>query len=85
MLISLDPDQARRSVGPDLGPNCLQKLSADNTRRGHWPFNPNKSALIFINPLSALYVKMCTFLSCIGTLRITCIVLLFLEYMRASG
>ena len=30
---SLDPDQARRSVGPDLGPNCLQKLSADDTSR----------------------------------------------------
>ena len=27
---SLDPDQARRYVGPDLGPNCLQRLSADN-------------------------------------------------------
>ena len=26
----LDPDQDRRSVGPDLGPNCLQKLSADD-------------------------------------------------------
>ena len=30
---SLDPDQARRFVGPDLGPNCLQRLSADDTRR----------------------------------------------------
>ena len=30
---SLDPDQARRSVGPDLGPNCLKRLSADDTRR----------------------------------------------------
>ena len=30
---SLDPDQARRYVWPDLGPNCLQKLSADNTSR----------------------------------------------------
>ena len=29
----LDPDQARHFVGPDLGPNCLQRLSADNTRR----------------------------------------------------
>ena len=28
---SLDPDQARHSVGPDLGPNCLQKLSADDS------------------------------------------------------
>ena len=30
---SLEPDQARRSVGPDLGPNCLQRLSADDTYR----------------------------------------------------
>ena len=30
---SLDPDQARPFVGPDLGPNCLQNLSADDTRR----------------------------------------------------
>ena len=28
---SLAPDQARRFVGPDLGPGCLQKLSADFT------------------------------------------------------
>ena len=28
---SLDPDQARRFVGSDLGPNCLQKSK---------PFNP---------------------------------------------
>ena len=26
---SLDPHQAGHFVGPDLGPNCLQKLSAD--------------------------------------------------------
>ena len=30
---SLDQDQARRLVGPDLGPNCLQMSSADNTSR----------------------------------------------------
>ena len=30
---SLDPDQFRRSVGPDLIPNCLQRLSADNKSR----------------------------------------------------
>ena len=30
---SLDPDQVRRFVWPDLGPNCMQKLSADNKRR----------------------------------------------------
>ena len=27
---SLDPDQARHFVRPDLGPNCLQRLSADD-------------------------------------------------------
>ena len=30
---SLEPDQARHFVGPDLGPNCLQRLSADDTSR----------------------------------------------------
>ena len=29
----LDPDQHRHSVGPDLDPNCLQRLSADDTSR----------------------------------------------------
>ena len=27
---SLDPDQDLHSVGPDLGPNCLQRLLADD-------------------------------------------------------
>ena len=30
MSNGLDPDQDRRSVGPDPGPNCLQRLSADD-------------------------------------------------------
>ena len=29
-LNSLDPDLDQQNVGPDLGPNCLQKLSADD-------------------------------------------------------
>ena len=33
VLNSLYPDQPD-IVGPDLGPNCLQRLSADKTRRG---------------------------------------------------
>ena len=33
MSNSLDRDQARRFVGPDLGHNCLPRLSADNTGR----------------------------------------------------
>ena len=28
--ISLDPDQDRLNVGPDLGPNCLPGISADD-------------------------------------------------------
>ena len=31
MSNSLDPDQARHFLGPDLGTNCLKKLSADGT------------------------------------------------------
>ena len=30
VLNSLDPDQDRHCVSPDLGPNCLQKLPADD-------------------------------------------------------
>ena len=30
---NLDPDQAGHFVRPDLHPNCLQKLSADDTSR----------------------------------------------------
>ena len=29
---SLDPDQDLCSVGPDLGPNCLQGLSAEYSK-----------------------------------------------------
>ena len=27
---ALDPDQDQHFVGPDLGPKCLQRLSAEN-------------------------------------------------------
>ena len=33
VLNSLDPDQARHFVGPDLRPFCLQRLRADDTSR----------------------------------------------------
>ena len=29
----LDPDQDQHYVGPDLCPNCLQRLSVDNKSR----------------------------------------------------
>ena len=33
MSISLDPDQDVHFVRPDLGPNCLQRLSVGDTSR----------------------------------------------------
>ena len=33
MSNSLDPDQARHFDGPDLGANCLKRLSEDDTSR----------------------------------------------------
>ena len=33
MSNSLDTDQDRQNVGPDLGPNCLQRLLADNKKK----------------------------------------------------
>ena len=36
---SLYPGQARQNVGPDLGPNSLQKLSADDTSRQTFKHN----------------------------------------------
>ena len=33
MSNSSGPEQARRFVGPDLGPNCLQRYSLDATSR----------------------------------------------------
>ena len=33
MSNGLDPVQAQHLVGPDLGPNCLQRLSVDDTSK----------------------------------------------------
>ena len=33
VLNGLDQDQDRKNVGPDVGPNCLQSLSADDKSR----------------------------------------------------
>ena len=33
MSNGLEPDQDRHKVGPDLGPNCLQRLSANDKSR----------------------------------------------------
>ena len=47
---SLDQCQALHFVWPGLGPNCLQKLSADNRSR-------QKSKTLFVSLLLGLYVK----------------------------
>ena len=39
---SLDPDQAHHFVWPDLGQNCLQKLSADQTSGIYMSWTVNK-------------------------------------------
>ena len=50
---SLDPVQAQHFVGPELGPNCLQRLSADATSkqrvksgRGFWKGELIKEAIL---------------------------------------
>ena len=45
---SLDADQARRLVGPDLGPNCLKMLSADDTSRLLYTFRNILPTIVII-------------------------------------
>ena len=45
MSNSLDPDQARRIVRPELGPNCLPRLSADDTGRQELMFYGRVSSI----------------------------------------
>ena len=47
----LDPDQARQFVGPDLGPNCLHILSADDISVGK-ELNMHGYLLIFCTLLT---------------------------------
>ena len=44
---NLNPDQAPHFVGPDLGPNCLKRLSSDDTsrQRVNGTINSNVSVL----------------------------------------
>ena len=45
---SSDPDQAQLFVGPDLDPNCLKRLSADETSRCMYFFFLSKSTFLKI-------------------------------------
>ena len=64
---SLDSNQARRFVGPDLGPNCLQRLSADDTSR-------QRGKQLVCNATSAsrsitrVLISLSTITTCLGLL-----------------
>ena len=53
----LDPDQARHFVGPNLGPNCLEMLSADNTSKQRF----NSIALRMVKSLIIHIMALLTF------------------------
>ena len=48
---SFDPDQDQLSVGPDLGPDCLQKLAAE----GKHPRDPDPESFIRGGPTLAIF------------------------------
>ena len=61
---TLDPDQGRHSVGPDLGPNCLQMLSTNNKSRceeGNSKSNQNydrqTSLIFYVTRLLVIHMK----------------------------
>ena len=54
---SLDPDQDQHSVGPDLCPNCLQRLSAGY--KGHLYLERGLNTRIISPVFKALQVFKC--------------------------
>ena len=52
MSNSLDPDQDRHFVGPDLGPSCLQRLSADFKMS---PLTRKELPAVFVSPAVSLF------------------------------
>ena len=58
-MTNLDPDQAQRFVGPDLGPNYLQRISAEDKVALAWKelkmvlkfkFEVDRPSLNWFNP-----------------------------------
>ena len=68
MSNSLDPDQARRFVGPDLGPNCLPKLSADDT--GRQRVKPKYSIRVCIFEQASTFKQSFSFMPDLGCERL---------------
>ena len=65
MSNSLDPDQARRIIGPDLGPNSLPRLSADNTGRQRVNvFKVMSNKIVCDKQYSFCNVFLCLFVMC---------------------
>ena len=64
MSNSLDPDQDRHFVGPALGPNCLQKCSADE--KSHCQLEKRVARVaclvIFRAFVDLTYLKICFFI-----------------------
>ena len=61
--MSLDPDQVRLSVGPDLGPNCLE-ISAADDKICHWQAQSLRCTIVQ-NVQNMKPVQLCTgFLFC---------------------
>ena len=50
VLNSLDPNENQHCVGPDLGPNCLQRLSVDHSKV-RVNFNTCKLILANLHPM----------------------------------
>ena len=65
MSNGLDPDQDLCSVGPDLGPNCLQALSADDKKwtlarkelNQHHGFLRNQLIKIHLRSTNSIFVS----------------------------
>ena len=67
----LDPDQNLSSVGPDLGPNCLQRLSADSKSHRYQgklykPMLTNQEVLEFYEQSSKQW-RLCRVCFCVGS------------------
>ena len=64
----MDPNQDRHSVGPDLGPNCLKSLSADNIvfaskeRVKIFFLSLRHLSIFFLNCQISVIISVCTLL-----------------------
>ena len=63
----------KENVGPDLGPNCLQRLSADHEGKSYFWSNFQKDSDVFnVNFYSLMYfsisdIDSCDFHRCSGS------------------